>query len=300
MREKIAISFSGGRTSAVMTKMLLEKYRDSDFEVSVVFANTGCEHPATLEFIRRCDEEFGFGTVWIEGVTGPKGTGMRHKVVTFETASRNGEPFQDAIAKYGVFNRTHPQCTSRLKEEVMYDYRRSLGWHHSEYVTAIGIRADEADRCSAKAEENGYVYPLVDLGITKDMVGAECAKWPFDLELPGDHYGNCVWCWKKSLRKLLTVAKESPEWFDFPAKMEAEYGQYKADNEQGRRVFFREHRSTEDILKMSKLPFVPYSDDLQRTLFEFDEFYDVGSGCGESCEIGSDEQAAFRLSEQQN
>jgi hypothetical protein len=288
--KRLAISFSGGRTSAVMTKLLLERYRGTDTEVSVTFANTGCEHPTTLEFVRKCDEVFGFGTVWMEGVTGPEGVGMRHKVVTFETASRNGEPFQDYISKFGVPCQSHPQCTSRLKEDVMYDYRRSIGWTRGTYKTAIGIRVDEADRCSAKADEHGFVYPLVQWGWNKDMVKAEVAKWPFDLELPGDHYGNCVWCWKKSKRKLLTVAKESPEWFDFPAEMERKYSKLKAENAHGKRVFFRGNESTADILRQAKTTkFTPYSDSLQRTFFEFDDFLDVGSGCGESCEIGADE-----------
>jgi 3'-phosphoadenosine 5'-phosphosulfate sulfotransferase (PAPS reductase)/FAD synthetase len=137
--KRLAISFSGGRTSAVMTKLLLERYRGTDTEVSVTFANTGCEHPATLEFVRKCDEVFGFGTVWMEGVTGTEGVGMRHKVVTFETASRNGEPFQDYISKFGVPCQSHPQCTSRLKEDVMYDYRRSIGWTRGTLMKRTGV-----------------------------------------------------------------------------------------------------------------------------------------------------------------
>jgi len=31
-----------------------------------------------------------------------KGSGLRF--VTFETASRDGKPFEDAISKYGIFN----------------------------------------------------------------------------------------------------------------------------------------------------------------------------------------------------
>ena len=286
---RLAISFSGGRTSAVMTKLLLEKYRNTDLEISVTFANTGCEHPATLEFIRRCDEEFGFGTVWLEGVAGPEGVGMRHKVVDFESACRDGSVFEEYISKYGIPGPSHPQCTSRLKEEVMYDYRRSLGWHHKSYYTAIGIRADEADRCSVKAKERGFVYPLVEMGITKDMVKAECGKWPFDLELPGDHYGNCVWCWKKSMRKLMTVAKESPEWFEFPARMEEKYGRHKQPHGQPDRRFFRKYMSARDVVEASKGPFVPYADSRQMSFFEMDDFLDYGSGCGESCEIGADD-----------
>jgi hypothetical protein len=288
--KRLAISFSGGRTSAVMTKMLLEKYRDTDTEISVTFANTGCEHEATLEFVKACDEHFGFGTVWIEAViTHEKGVGPRSKVVDFETASRKGEPFEEYIKKSGMPGPTHPHCTARLKEDVMYDYRRKLGWHHKSYWTAIGIRADECDRVSAKAKEKQFYYPLVEWGITKDMVASECKKWPFDLMIKGDHYGNCTWCWKKSMRKLMTLAVEEPSIFDFPAMMEKKYTRTKQAEGQPDRKFFRGNMTVADIFKKSKEPFNMYEDSKQMSFFEFDDFLDIGSGCGESCEIGADE-----------
>ena len=51
--EKICISFSGGRSSAVMTKMVLQKYPDA--EIQITFANTGFEHEDTLRFVNDCD-----------------------------------------------------------------------------------------------------------------------------------------------------------------------------------------------------------------------------------------------------
>jgi len=36
-------------------------------------------------------------------------------LVTFETASRNGEPFEEMIQKYGITNMQSPQCTRNLK-----------------------------------------------------------------------------------------------------------------------------------------------------------------------------------------
>lgn len=76
--------------------------------------------------------------------------------------------------------------------------------------------------------------------------------------------------------------------FEFPKRMEKLYRYHKATTEGGR-VFFRGNRSTDDVLAMAEQQFDPYSDSKQRTLFEFDGFMDVGSGCGESCEIGADE-----------
>ena len=68
MKETINASFSGGETSAFMVRMLKEKYRDK-YNISVVFANTGEENEETLEFIKKCDDEFGFNTVWIESIS---------------------------------------------------------------------------------------------------------------------------------------------------------------------------------------------------------------------------------------
>jgi hypothetical protein len=55
------------------------------------------------------------------------------------------------------------------------------------------------------------------------------------------------------------------------------------------RVFFREHRSAQDIIKESfTVEFTPYKDDaFDADLFDFE--LDTGSGCGETCEIGADE-----------
>ncbi len=37
-------------------------------EILVVFANTSKEEPETLDFVRDCDLNFGFNTIWIEAV----------------------------------------------------------------------------------------------------------------------------------------------------------------------------------------------------------------------------------------
>ena len=272
-----------------MTKMLVEKHRDTH-ELSVTFANTGQEHPATLNFIQECDERFNLGVVWLEAeVDMTKGVGIRHKVVDYYTASRDGKPFWDYIAKYGIPNVGSPQCTSRLKEDVMNHYRHHLlGWKKGSFDTAIGIRADEAHRMSVRASESRFIYPLVDAGYSKEKVVEEVRSWGFDLNLPGEHYGNCVWCWKKSLRKLLTVAKKNPEFFDFPSRAEKKFCTFKAKSEEGKRLFFRGHKSTEDILALSRQPFEEFHDKFAPK--SDDDPLDYGVGCGESCEIGSDER----------
>jgi len=165
MKKRLVISFSGGRTSAYMLLHCL-KYMD-DHETLVLFANTGCEHEETLVFIDKIDRLIGGRVVWLEGVVQhEQGKGMLAKIVNFETASRNGEPFEQAVKKYGIFNSSYPNCTGRLKTEVIDAYLRFIGWPTGKksrtHKTATGIRWDEFNRVNRNAEAIGYIYPLVD------------------------------------------------------------------------------------------------------------------------------------------
>jgi hypothetical protein len=292
LREKISVSFSGGKTSAYMLAMILEAKRSGRITqpIAITFCNTGLEHEETLKFVQRCDKHFEAGVVWLEAVvTHGDRVGIRHKFVNFETAARNGEPFENVIQKYGVPNKSYSNCNSRLKTEVMESYRRSIGWKVGTYSTAIGIRSDEMDRISFNGMvEEGIFYPCADAGIYKRDVADYWSKMPFNLNIP-EHYGNCVTCWKKSDRKLMTIAKENPSAFDFMARMESLYGFAGGPRRDGdpkeRRVFFRKNRTAQDILEASKKPFTPFVDG---RFIQFDDELDVGSGCGESCEIGAD------------
>lgn len=286
--DRLLISFSGGRTSAYMTKRLLDERGRGEHTV-VVFANTGQEHEETLRFVDRCDREFGFGVVWIEALVRPEmGAGTGAKVVSFESAARNGEPLEAVIAKHGIPNRNSPHCTRGTKTRPIQAYAKSMGWATGTYDTAIGIRADEADRVSAAAATGRIVYPPLRWGVTK----AQVLKWwraqAFDLGIP-EHLGNCTWCWKKSRRKLLTLAAEAPEVFDFPARMEAAYPFIGAG--EGPHRFFRDNWTTLDLKARARLPFKRFADSSP----VFDPALDVGGGCGESCEVWADEGVTHDL-----
>lgn len=284
---RIRVSFSGGRTSALMTALILREYRDvRGLDVCVTFANTGQEHERTLEFVRQCDEMWGFGVVWLEAVVQPpKGKSTLHKVVSYESAARQGQPYEEVCAKYGISNRIRQYCTRELKQRPMDSYtKRVLGWKPHTYHTAVGIRADEMDRVSDRALAAGFIYPLVGLGVTKDLVLEWFRAQPFDLGIP-EHWGNCTWCWKKSDRKLFTLAKEDPSIFQFPAKLEERYRHAGAGAEAGQ-VFFRQRRSALDMLQAAKAFEGPLFTDPN---WEYDEAFDIGAACGDSCEVGADE-----------
>lgn len=287
-KETLFVSFSGGRTSAYMCHWPLNNKAD-EYDFIYVFANTGLEHEKTLEFVDRCDKEFGLNLVWVEAVVNPaKGKGTKHKIVDFKAASQKGEPFEDVIKKYGIPNNDYPHCNRDLKLQPIRSYKRSIGFK-TNHPMAIGIRSDEIDRMSDKMAEEGLVYPLISWHRTiKEEVRHWWERQHFDLEIP-EHYGNCVTCWKKSDRKLMTVAKHTPEYFKFFSDMERDYSCHGAGDDE--RKFFRKYRTTKDIISSSKQPFVEFVDhrpELQLKLldggFDIDEL-DKESSCGASCEV---------------
>lgn len=294
--QRLLISFSGGETSGCMTKWIMDNWLDRYEFISIVFANTGQENEETLEFIRDCDDHFGFETIWIEGVQFPgerRSPGFMR--VNFETASRDGAPFEAAIAKYGIPNQKFKDCTRNLKRKPIEAYCRSIGWEFGSYDLAIGIRCDEIDRMSSDAGRR-IVYPFItDQPTTKPQVNSFWARQPFRLRLKG-YQGNCKWCWKKSMRKHLTIISENPSAYDFPRRMEATYALHGPEFLKDpatridplppgyRRTFFRGNLSVDDLFaefERKKDAFKPADDDA----IVFDASLDVGGGCEESCEV---------------
>jgi 3'-phosphoadenosine 5'-phosphosulfate sulfotransferase (PAPS reductase)/FAD synthetase len=278
--DKLLICMSGGRTSAYMTKRILDEYSEL-YEISVCFANTGQENDATLDFVKECDEHFGFNTVWIESVVNEGRVGSTHKVVDYKTASRKGKPFEDVVAKYGIPNISYPHCTRELKENPVHSYIKSIGWKKGEYYTALGIREDEPKRVSKKITNINRIYPLVDwFPSDKQDVMDFWSKQDFDLQLH-DYQGNCKWCFKKSIKKLFQIMDDDIHIFDFPKMLEEKYGfvgnnKVKGETSDQPRAFFRDYRSTEMLIELFN------ETNYKQTNFTFDDY--EPEGCAESCE----------------
>lgn len=275
VKQRLAISFSGGRTSAMMTKLLLDEFADTK-DILITFANTGLEHEETLKFVDRCDKEmFGERVVWLEAVVhrGER-KGTTHKVVTFDTASRDGQPLTDVAEKYGIPNQVGSYCNREAKVNVMRSFIRSQGWDNNTYSTAVGIRNDEVDRISLPSMKNGVFYPCIDNGITKAHVEAFWAEQDFKLGIP-EHYGNCVGCFKKSRRKLLTIAQDDESFFDWHHKIEKMAAEGRMDAVRAAdRKFFRGQLNSRELIDMArKGDFNRFEDD---KFIEFDDEMDVG------------------------
>ena len=223
------ISFSGGRTSAFMLYQVLKAHQMSlPPEAIVCFANTGKEDEATLKFVQDCSERWNVPITWLEYVDAEE-TKDRWKQVNFESASRDGEPFEALIRKRNYLpNPVSRFCTVELKVRTIDRYLKAHGW--KEWESMLGIRADEQRRL-AKIGNQDYgkheekIAPLGRLGVTKETVGEFWRSQPFDLGLPNMNgvtmHGNCDLCFLKGGAQVLSLIQEKPERAVWWAKMEA-------------------------------------------------------------------------------
>jgi 3'-phosphoadenosine 5'-phosphosulfate sulfotransferase (PAPS reductase)/FAD synthetase len=212
------VSFSGGRTSGLMLHKLLMAHGGTlPDDCHVVFANTGKEEEATLRFVRDCSELWRVPIVWLE--YRPDGSGWAQ--VDFDSASRNGEPFEALIRKRNYLpNPVARFCTVELKILRAVDYMRSLGY--SEHEVLVGFRADEPARIAKlRADPSGGTKgverraPMADAGLTKWDVAAFWSRSDFDLALPNVNgttpMGNCDLCFLKHSSTVASLIAARPE-----------------------------------------------------------------------------------------
>jgi 3'-phosphoadenosine 5'-phosphosulfate sulfotransferase (PAPS reductase)/FAD synthetase len=233
------ISFSGGRTSAYMLWRVLQSNGGLPADAVVCFANTGKEDEATLRFVRDCGTHWGVHINWLE-YQPANDASNRWRVVSFENASRDGQPFEAVIRQRSYLpNPVTRFCTSELKIRVMHKWLRAnwpaLGWADTdmEWDQMIGIRADEQRRVS-KIRARGHstesvketmLMPLADAGVTLADIDGFWATQDFRLELPTINgrtlAGNCDLCFLKAGNQIQTLISEKPERAVWWARMEA-------------------------------------------------------------------------------
>lgn len=188
-------------------------------DLVVCFANTGKEEEATLRFVRDCGERWSVPIVWLE-YTGKRSM-PRYAVVSFETASRNGEPFETAIGDHNILpNPTARYCSGELKRETVTRYLRDAhGWAVGDFELMLGMRADEMRRVAnlrnGEKRFGDRTAPLAHAGVTASDVGEFWRRQPFDLGLPNMNgktmHGNCDLCFLKPAAQVLALIKERPE-----------------------------------------------------------------------------------------
>ena len=181
-----------------------------------------------MRFVDRCSKEWDVHITWVEYFEADE-TKDRFRVVDFETASRDGEPFEAIIRRRNYLpNPVSRFCTIEMKVLAIHRYLKSIGW--TEWDSMLGIRADEQRRL-AKIGNQDYgkheekIAPLGRAGVTKEMVGEFWRNQDFDLELPNingvTYHGNCDLCFLKGTSQTMSLIQEKPGRAVWWAKMEA-------------------------------------------------------------------------------
>lgn len=204
--------------------------RKRTFRAWVCFANTGKEDEATLRFVRDCGKRWNVPIVWVEY----RNDELGYAVVDFETASRNGEPFEAIIRKRNYLpNPVTRFCTVELKIRAMHKHLKSLGWRDGDgWDQFVGIRADEERRVSKirarpspETVKETMCLPLADAGITIREIDDFWSGQLFKLGLPTVNgktlAGNCDLCFLKAGNQVQTLIAEKPERAVWWASMEA-------------------------------------------------------------------------------
>lgn len=239
------ISFSGGRTSAYMLKMIVDAHGGTlPDDVHVCFANTGKEREETLRFVHECGSRWGVTIHWLEWLSRLKRVPVaeRFERVGFNSASRDGKPLAAIIAsKKTTPNAMRRFCTEHGKLQILADFMEAQG--HERWLNVVGLRADEMRRVSkgqSRNDEGGTpwtsAWPLFKAGVRSEGVwrfwlGENTdpknltAPLPqgFDLGLY-PYEGNCDGCFLKARAVLIHQERERPGYLDWWSKQEDAVG----------------------------------------------------------------------------
>ena len=219
--EPAAISFSGGRTSAYMLYKILEAHGGKlpDY-IKCLFSNTGKELPETLDFVQACSDNWGVEIVWLEF----QGLKEQPKIVNYDTAARNGEPFDLLTTQKSYLpNPMARFCTVELKIIPIEKYMRE------DFLTIVGIRSDEPRRVAKQRAKPNYLVPLANDKVTVETIRDFWATQNFGLNLPMmpngvSNLSNCDLCFLKGGGIKKSIIAHKPELADWWAGQEKKIG----------------------------------------------------------------------------
>lgn len=264
------VNVSGGRTSGYLAYLC--KGKPNHY---FMFQNTGREREETLVFLDRMDKEWNLNLIWMEYDIDDQGKVMA-KRVDFETACRDGEPFEKIIDKVGrVPSLDQRFCTNELKTRTARRYIRKI-MKFDEWYSYIGYRVDEPKRHGGLNDWVGKkvrfkkVAPLVNLNITANDVGEFWRNNDFDLKLPmlpnGKTVGgNCKGCFFHSEYQHAMLCRNAPKDVDWLIRQEEKFGKT-----------FNHNYSFSEMMEQSKKTESLFNDELESELYCDSEFGSCG------------------------
>ena len=272
---KNIVSFSGGRSSALLVYLMKKQHPDTDF----VFMDTGAEHPKTYEFVKNVVKYFDINLTCLRVVVNPElGSGNSYRIISLDELQQDLQPFRDVCYKYGTPYIHGAFCTRTMKLEPFTRYCNDK-YGKSNYQTWLGIRTDEPRRLKVK---DGYSYLADICDFDKQDVINWWKKQPFDLDLP-EHLGNCVFCIKKGINKIALATRDEPKMAeDFINLIDDPNIRVVERRQQANKIMYRGNNSLVSIMAM----YQNHSREDILTTIRGGGGYDTGS-CSESCELFS-------------
>lgn len=192
--------FSAGVSSAVATKLAMEKYPD----IKIIYIHIEDQHPDTIRFVNDCE-------IWF----GKKIERLQSKLKSVE----------NACLSFGYVNGIGgAKCTQVLKKRIRKEWERDN--NPTRYVWGFDSSKRErirAERVQEAMPEVEHYYPLIEKEITKEiahgLLRQAGIKRPAMYEL-GYQNNNCIGCVKGGRGYWNKIRQDFPEVFERRKKME--------------------------------------------------------------------------------
>jgi 3'-phosphoadenosine 5'-phosphosulfate sulfotransferase (PAPS reductase)/FAD synthetase len=209
-REKVYVSFSGGKDSTAMLLRMIELGEHID---EIVFADTGFEFPELYEYIDQIEAHIGRPITKLQPKDNLWNDWFYGKV---SRGTNKGETRGFPLYAYPCWYSRE----SKIKPLQKYMVEAK--------IICVGIASDEDNRCS---DDSLIRYPLVEWGWTED----DCAEYLNKKGLMNPLYKNynrlgCYFCQKQSIGSLYALWKTNKElwakaiWWDEESRKVSGHG----------------------------------------------------------------------------
>jgi 3'-phosphoadenosine 5'-phosphosulfate sulfotransferase (PAPS reductase)/FAD synthetase len=203
--KRVVSWFSCGATSAIATKLTIEKYKDI-YPIVIAYCDTGSEHPDNKRFLKDCEKWYG------------------QEITILKNPKFNDIYDVFADAKF-IANKQGARCSLELKKTVRQNFE------DVEFDLQIfGFDLNEKRRAKNFKKNNPLVmteFPLIDNNISKSDCILQLIN--ADIEIPIMYKmvyknNNCIGCVKGAAGYWNKIKKDFPEIFEKTAQIEEEYG----------------------------------------------------------------------------
>ena len=203
---RIVIWYSCGITSAVASKITLDLCRNSGVPITIVYCDTGSEHPDNRRFIKDCEAWFDYPITILK--------------------SKKYEDIWDVYEKTKyIAGIDGARCSLELKKRVRQEFEDV-----ENDIQVFGFDVDEIKRAEKFKKNNPEVIlatPLIKENLSKsdclEIVASAGIEIPMMYKL-GYKNNNCIACCKGAKGYWNKIRIDFPEYFDRMAKMESDLG----------------------------------------------------------------------------